>query len=85
MATDVVDVLEKGRLPLTALTCNLRVFRAGQAPRKIIALELHVVVRGDVPEDRVARAIELSREKYCSVWHSLHPDIDFKTSFSVNP
>ena len=27
--------------------------------------------------------IALSREKYCSVWHSLRPDIAFTTSFEV--
>jgi uncharacterized OsmC-like protein len=31
----------------------------------------------------VQRAIDLSREKYCSVWHSLRQDIDFRTSFDV--
>ena len=85
MAIDVVDVIEKGRLPVRALACDLRVFRDDVTPRKITALELHFVVTGDVPNDRIARAIELSREKYCSVWHSLNPAIDFKTSFSVNP
>ncbi len=85
MAIDVVDVIEKGRFPVKALTGDLRVFRASETPRRITGLELHFVVEGDIPEDRIARAIELSREKYCSVWHSLNPTIDFKTSFSVNP
>ena len=85
MAIDVVDVIEKGRFPVKALTGDLRVFRASETPRRITGLELHFVVEGDIPEDRMARAIELSREKYCSVWHSLNPTIDFKTSFSVNP
>ena len=85
MGIDVVDVIEKGRFPVKALTGNLRVFRASETPRQITGLELHFVVEGDIPEDRMARAIELSREKYCSVWHSLNPTIDFKTSFSVNP
>jgi putative redox protein len=85
MAIDVVDVLEKGRLPLKGLACDLRTFRSGETPRKIIGIDLHFGVTGDIPEDRVARAIQLSREKYCSVWHSLNPAIDFKTSFTVNP
>jgi uncharacterized OsmC-like protein len=38
---------------------------------------------GDVPADRVQRAIALSRDKYCSVWHSLRQDITFTTSFEV--
>jgi putative redox protein len=85
MAIDVVDVIEKGRFPVKAFTGDLRVFRADETPRRITGLELHFAVNGDIPEDRMTRAIELSREKYCSVWHSLNPTIDFKTSFSVNP
>ena len=85
MGIDVVYVIEKGRLPVTSLSCNMEVVRASETPRKITGIKLHFVVSGEVPEDRVARAIDLSREKYCSVWHSLNPAIDFKTSFTVNP
>jgi uncharacterized OsmC-like protein len=41
------------------------------------------VVTGDPPPDRVERAIQLSRDRYCSVWHSLRPDITLQTSFEV--
>jgi putative redox protein len=46
---------------------------------------LHVAVTGDVPADRVERAIELSRDRYCSVLHSLRSDIDLQTSFEILP
>ncbi len=85
MGIDVVDVIEKGRLPVKSLTCDMRVFRGETSPRKVTGLDLHFLITGDVPPDRIARAIELSREKYCSVWHSLNPAIDLKTSFTVNP
>jgi uncharacterized OsmC-like protein len=38
---------------------------------------------GDAAPDRVERAIALSRETYCSVWHSLDRGIDFATSFEI--
>jgi putative redox protein len=85
MGIDVVDVIEKGRFAVKSVTCDMKVFRQADHPRKIIGVDLHFLVRGDVPEDRVARAIALSRDKYCSVWHSLDPKIDFKTSFTVAP
>ena len=85
MGIDVVDMIEKGRFPLKALTCDMGLFRAGGTPSRIVGVDLHFLVTGDVPADRIARAIELSRDKYCSVWHSLNPAIDVKTSFTVNP
>jgi uncharacterized OsmC-like protein len=46
-------------------------------------VDLRITVVGPVPPDRVERAIQLSRETYCSVWHSLNPDIEFNTSFEI--
>lgn len=83
MATDVVDVLLKGRLPLKALSARLDGRRRDEDPKRLVSVRLHFAVTGDIPGDRVERAIALSREKYCSVWYSLRQDIDFQTSFEV--
>jgi len=32
----------------------------------------------------VQRAIDLSHDKYCSVWHSLRRDIELTTTFEVS-
>ena len=83
MATDVVHILKKGRLPLTSLRAELEGRRAPRDPKHLVSVRLHFRVGGDVPAEKVERAIALSRETYCSVWHSLRPDIDFVTSFEV--
>ena len=77
MASDVVLILTRGRQPLQGLTAQLHAERAAEDPRRILRVELRFAVRGDVPADKVQRAIDLSREKYCSVWHSLRQDIEF--------
>jgi putative redox protein len=85
MASDVVTILQKGRLPLRGLRAALTAQRAAAEPRRFLAVELRFHVAGGVPADRVERAIALSREKYCSVWHSMRQDIAFTTSFEVEP
>jgi uncharacterized OsmC-like protein len=40
-------------------------------------------IEGAVPEAAVERAIALSRDKYCSVWHSLRQDITLTTAFGI--
>jgi uncharacterized OsmC-like protein len=40
---------------------------------------------GDIPQAAAERAISLSREKYCSVWHSLRQDIDLTTVIDIVP
>ena len=83
MSIDVVHILTKGRLPLRALRAHLEAERRPDDPKRLLGVRLHFAVTGDVPAEKVDRAIALSREKYCSVWHSLRPDIDFRTSFAL--
>jgi putative redox protein len=83
MAMDVVHVITKGRFKLLALRASLVGQRAPEEPRRFTAITLHYTITGDVPRDKVERAIELSREKYCSVWHSMRQDIDLKVTYQV--
>jgi putative redox protein len=85
MGADVVDILRKGRHPLTALRVTFTGTRAEQPPRRFLQIELRFDVRGAVPPDAVERAIALSREKYCSVWHSFRQDIALSTTFHITP
>ena len=83
MATDVVSILQKGRHPLTGLRASFSGERAPAPPRHFTRLTLAFHVSGAVPPDAVERAIALSREKYCSVWHSFRRDIEFTTTFEI--
>jgi putative redox protein len=83
MSVDLVHILQKGRQPLRTLRARLRAERAPEDPHRLVRVDLRFEVAGAVPPDKVERAIALSREKYCSVWHSLRPDIAFTTSFEI--
>ena len=83
MAMDVVHVITKGRFPLRALRARLSGKRAGEEPRRVTAVTLHFTITGEVPADKVERAIQLSREKDCSVWHSMRHDIPFDVTYQV--
>ena len=85
MTMDVAYILTKGRQPFRALRSHLVADRAPEDPHRIVRMHLQVSVEGDVPADAVARAIALSYEKYCSVWHSMRQDIVFTTSHDVHP
>src|SRR5947207_2682148 len=80
MGMDIVHVLQKGRHDLQALSVNFSGIRAQEHPRRYTSIHLHFDITGGVPDQAVARAIELSRTTYCSVSNSLRPDIDFKTT-----
>ncbi len=76
-AADVVEILGKMRVPLAGLEVVIEGERAAEAPRRYTAIRLRYLARG-LPaeaEARLRHAVELSREKYCSVLHTLRPDV----------
>jgi putative redox protein len=83
MAMDVVHVLKKGRHDLRGLTVQLVGDRAPEEPRRFTAVTLTFAIVGDVPSAPIQRAIDLSRDKYCSVWNSLRQDIPLTVTFTV--
>jgi len=84
MGMDVVHILKKGRYDLRGLRIGLVAERAQENPHRITAATLDFAITGPVPKDQVQRAIDLSHEKYCSVWHSMRQDISITTRFSVS-
>ena len=85
MAMDVVHVIKKGRHNLRGLRVDLRGERATSDPRRFTAIALTYTITGDVPPARIDRAIQLSRDKYCSVWHSMRQDIPLTVNYTVTP
>jgi putative redox protein len=83
MAMDVVHVLKKGRHDFRGLKTSLVAERAEDEPRRFTSVAMHFTVAGNVPPEPVQRAIDLSRDKYCSVWNSLRQDIELKVTFTV--
>ena len=96
MAMDVAHILTKGRHSFTALQARLVAERSPEDPHRLLSVTLHFVV--EVPETGlvratgphplhpvIERAITLSHEKYCSVWHSLRQDIAFQVTFDIVP
>ena len=85
MAADVVYILTKGRHPLRALRAHLVAQRAQEDPHRFLKIALTFDVEGAVPVEAVERAVALSHDKYCSVWHTFNHDIDFQVTCDVHP
>ena len=85
MAIDVADIVVRGRHDLVALQVTIAGERRDAVPRHFVRFSLHFSLTGNVPQHAIERAIQLSREKYCSVWHSLRQDMTLDTSFEVAP
>ena len=82
MSADLAFVLTRGRHPFRAIGAHLTADRAQSDPHRILRVAMRFEVEGPVPAEAVERAIELSREKYCSVWHSMRQDIGLTVTWT---
>ena len=77
MGMDIVHILKKGRHPLEGLTASMVGTRADAHPRRFTRVEMTFTVTGNVPREAAERAVQLSKDTYCSVLNSLAPDIEY--------
>lgn len=83
-AVDVVSILEKKRERVTSYRVEVRGERREEHPRAFTRIEVRHVVRGrGLSEKAVARAVELSETKYCSVAATLRPAVEIVTTFEI--
>jgi putative redox protein len=82
--SDVVIILQKMRVKLRELRIDASGVRRDEEPRRYVAIHLDYRVGGEgLDPAKARRAIDLSLEKYCSVIHSLAPDIAITYALSL--
>lgn len=79
---DIISILHKMRLEPTSFHMEMEAERADEHPKRFTNIKIHYALEGDLPEEKVIRAIQLSKDTYCSVSHSLNAN--FISSYSIN-
>lgn len=83
-AVDVVSIMRKKRERVTDYRVEIRGERRAEYPRKFTRMEVRHIVRGhNISSTALARAIELSDEKYCSVAATLRPGVEIVSSYEI--
>jgi putative redox protein len=81
---DVVVILAKMRVQLSALSIEVTGERRAEDPKRFTSVRLRYLLSGEnLDRAKVDRAIALSLDKYCSVVHSLAPDIDLDYDIEI--
>ena len=81
---DVIHILEKARQPVSDCVVELEAERADSVPRVFTRIRVHFIVSGDDLSDKqVARAVELSAEKYCSASLMLGKVVDISHDYEI--
>ena len=82
---DVVDILRKGREEPRGLRIEISGKRRSEVPKYFERLTVRFLIQGPVSEAKARRAVDLSFERYCSVFHTLRKDLDLDVSVEIEP
>lgn len=83
-AYDVVLILRKGRQAVSGCEVYLQAQRADSDPRVFTRIHMHFRVSGkQLKKELVARAIKLSKEKYCSASIMLGKTAEITYDFEI--
>jgi putative redox protein len=85
-AYDVVLILKRGRHEVMGCQVKVSSERAPTDPKVFTKIHMHFSVSGrNLLDAAVARAIQMSHEKYCSASIMLGKTADITTSFEISP
>lgn len=81
---DVVSILEKSRQDVDDVRVELSAERADAVPAVFTKIHMHFVITGrGIKTALVARAVELSAEKYCSATKMLQATVEITHDFEI--
>jgi len=82
-AYDVVQILEKSKQPLEDLKIDVTAEQSQENPFPYVSLHFNYRIWGDIPPEKIRRAMQLSEDKYCSVLATLKPGLTFTSDFVI--
>jgi putative redox protein len=83
-AFDVMFILGKARQPVRDCVVQLEAERSENPPKVFTRIHVHFVVSGDgLSEKQVARAVQLSAERYCSASIMLGKTAEITHDFEI--
>lgn len=83
-AFDVLLILQKGRHKVLDCEVEITAERADTVPKVFTKIHVHFKVKGqDLPDKVVARAVNLSAEKYCSVSMMLGHSVEITHDYAL--
>ena len=83
-AFDLVLILQRQRQAISDCQVELLAERAAKVPKVFTKIHVHYIVSGkDLDEIKIARAVKMTAEKYCSVSIMLSTSVEISHDFEI--
>lgn len=84
LSIDVVHILRKMRCEISKYEVEVEGVRNLTPPQYYTSVDIMIYISGEgITQKKIDRAIALSRDKYCSVYHSLRKDIEVNVKYDI--
>lgn len=86
MAIDVVSFLKKMRVEVIDFNIKASAKRNPTPPQFFKSVHLDITIKArNIDTKKMDRAVSLSKEKYCSVYHTCRPDMEHTVAYEIIP
>lgn len=84
MAIDMVSFLRKMRCEISDFKIKASAQRNPTPPQYFTAVDLFITIKGkNIDEKKMDRAVSLSKDKYCSVYHTCRIDMQHTVKYEI--
>ena len=83
-AVDILLILQQGKQTINDFNIKINGERADTTPAVFKKINIHFVLSGDITENKLKRAIDLSMKKYCSVAKMLQESVEIFYTYELN-
>ncbi|MBF0520010.1 MAG: OsmC family protein, partial [Nitrospirae bacterium] len=84
-ATDCVMFLQKMKVEIVAFKVDITGVKAETPPQYFKGFDIMLnITAKNISEKKVQRAISLSVDKYCGIYHSLRKDVKLDIKYQIN-
>ncbi|MBW1699424.1 MAG: OsmC family protein [Deltaproteobacteria bacterium] len=84
LSIDIVHILRKMRCEVAQYEAEIQGERNLTPPQSYKSVDMRIKISGEgITPKKIDRAIALSLDKYCSVYHSLREDIPVNVSYEI--
>ena len=84
LSIDVVHILRKMRCEISKYEVEVEGARNLTPPQYYRSVDMMIHISGEgITRKKIDRAIGLSRDKYCSVYHSLRKDMEVNVKYEI--
>ncbi|MBW2065600.1 MAG: OsmC family protein [Deltaproteobacteria bacterium] len=84
ISIDIVHILRKMRCEVSGYEVEAEGIRRQEPPQYYTSVKLMIHIKGEgITPKKIDRAIDLSLNKYCSVYHTLRKDLDLNIKYKI--